>query len=100
MITHANLPPLLLVMQSSPIPKLQVPLLAGQQSHTPARTNSDSSIHRIRKDTINGYKEAHFSGKEAQEIEVEKLVGAQGFIPIDLVKGEVTWFYQSVFHAS
>lgn len=82
-------------MQSSP-PRLQVPLLAGQQSHTPARTNSDSSIHRIRKDTINGYKEAHFSGKEAQELEVEKLVGAQGFIPLDLVKGEVTWFYQSV----
>ncbi|KAL7409380.1 NAD-dependent glutamate dehydrogenase [Mrakia frigida] len=75
-------------------PRLQVPLLSGNQSLSPSRTNSDSSIHRLRKDTISGYKEAVFGGKGAQELEVEKLVSAQGFIPLDLVKGEVTWFYQ------
>lgn len=50
---------------------------------------------RLRKDTI-GYRPNEFPQKDAQQAQVEALVAQQGFVPADLVKGEVEWFYQCV----
>ncbi|KAJ9105102.1 hypothetical protein QFC20_004388 [Naganishia adeliensis] len=60
-----------------------------------SRNGSDSNINRIRKDTI-GYKATDFPAKEQQRKEVERIVLAQGFIPRELVAGEVGWYYQSL----
>ncbi|CDZ97227.1 nad-specific glutamate dehydrogenase [Phaffia rhodozyma] len=57
-----------------------------------SRTPSSDNIHRIRKDTV-GYKDSVYAGKAAQQVEVEKVVASQGFLPADLVKNEVNWFY-------
>jgi hypothetical protein len=54
---------------------------------------------RLRKDTI-GYRPNEYPEKDVQQGTVEGLVAQQGFIPADLVKGEVEWFYQCVVLAS
>ncbi|TFK40459.1 NAD-specific glutamate dehydrogenase [Crucibulum laeve] len=56
--------------------------------------NSDSSIHRIK--NIPGYTTPVFKGKEEQRALIENEVAAKGFIPRELVPGEVNWFYSNL----
>ncbi|KAF4577409.1 NAD-dependent glutamate dehydrogenase [Pleurotus pulmonarius] len=51
----------------------------------------DSSTHRIK--NLPGYTTPVFKGKEEQRAVVEAEVAAKGFIPRELVGGEVNWFY-------
>lgn len=60
-----------------------------------SRVGSEGSLNRIRKDTI-GYKATSFPEKDQQMKKVEQIVLSQGFLPRELVKGEVEWYYQSL----
>ncbi|TFY60852.1 hypothetical protein EVG20_g7265, partial [Dentipellis fragilis] len=60
-------------------------------SNSSSRTNSDSSLHRIK--NVPGYTTPVFTGKEEQREKVQNIVAAKGFIPRELVANEVTWFY-------
>lgn len=53
-----------------------------------------SAIHRIKNQP--GYTTPTFKGKSAQKAKVTEVVSAKGFIPRELVKHEVTWFYDNL----
>ena len=55
---------------------------------------NDASIHRVK--NVPGYTTPVFSGKQAQRAKVHETVAAKGFIPRELVKNEVAWFYDNL----
>lgn len=55
---------------------------------------SEASLHRV--DNAPGYTTPIFKGKEEQRALVESDVAAKGFIPRELVAGEVNWFYSNL----
>jgi glutamate dehydrogenase len=71
------------------------------------KLSRNGSEHRIRKDTMyvavplreveadagSGYKSSPFPLKADQQAEVTKILSETGFMPADLVAGEVDWFY-------
>ncbi|RDB18899.1 NAD-specific glutamate dehydrogenase [Hypsizygus marmoreus] len=63
-------------------------------SATTTRTSSESSVNRVK--NIPGYTTPVFKGKEEQRALVENDVAAKGFIPRELVAGEVNWFYTNL----
>ncbi|ORY27092.1 glutamate dehydrogenase [Naematelia encephala] len=70
----------------------QVEKLVNGAKPSLSRTASGDSVHRIRKDTI-GYKSSPFPLKAAQQSSVARILADSGFIPQELVSGEVDWFY-------
>ena len=56
--------------------------------------SSSSSLHKIA--NVPGYATPPFAGKAAQKAEVHSHIADSGFIPQDLVAGEVEWFYNSL----
>ena len=58
-------------------------------------TNMDANFNSKMKFTAEspGYKGHVFPNKQEQMAEVVTFVEAQGFIPKELVKNEVSWFY-------
>ncbi|RXK35332.1 glutamate dehydrogenase [Tremella mesenterica] len=77
-----------------PLLPAQITKLNGIGLGTPviSRQNSDLSINRIRKDTI-GYRASPFPAKASQQQAVTRILGETGFMPAELVAGEVDWFY-------
>ncbi|KIJ45958.1 hypothetical protein M422DRAFT_29602 [Sphaerobolus stellatus SS14] len=65
------------------------PLASG--TSTPG---SDTAVHRVK--NVPGYTTPAFAGKKAQRDKVQESVTAKGFIPRELVRNEVTWFYDSL----
>ncbi|GJJ15432.1 hypothetical protein Clacol_009709 [Clathrus columnatus] len=71
-------------------------------AHTPALLDTPGSekslgtaaagIHRVKNQP--GYITPTFKGKNAQKARVFELISAKGFIPQELVKNEVSWFYE------
>lgn len=57
-------------------------------------TATPTAIHRVKNQP--GYTTPTFKGKSAQKARVTELVAAKGFIPRELVKLEVAWFYDSL----
>nr|KIR83237.1 glutamate dehydrogenase [Cryptococcus tetragattii IND107] len=57
-----------------------------------SRPSSELSCNRIRKDTI-GYKSSPFPLKADQQAAVTRILSESGFMPQELVPGEVDWFY-------
>lgn len=55
---------------------------------------SDASVHRVK--NVPGYTTPVFVGKQAQRTKVHETVAAKGFIPRELVKNEVAWFYDNL----
>ncbi|KAF8631018.1 hypothetical protein AX15_002629 [Amanita polypyramis BW_CC] len=56
--------------------------------------HSSESLHRVQ--NLPGYTTPVFKGKEEQRALVEQEVANKGFIPRELVAGEVTWFYSNL----
>ncbi|WVQ84205.1 hypothetical protein IAT38_006356 [Cryptococcus sp. DSM 104549] len=77
-----------------PLPAQVTNLLnaAGFNGRSMSRTSSDSGNNRIRKDTI-GYKSSPFPAKADQQASVARILSESGFMPNELVHGEVDWFY-------
>ncbi|CAD6569984.1 MAG: NAD-dependent glutamate dehydrogenase [Tremellales sp. Tagirdzhanova-0007] len=75
-----------------PAPANQVKLNGSATPGKLSRAPSDASMGRIRKDTI-GYKTSPFPLKAAQQSAVARILAASGFLPQELVEGEVDWFY-------
>ncbi|KAG8832193.1 NAD-dependent glutamate dehydrogenase [Serendipita sp. 399] len=69
---------------------LRVP---GIYTASPNR-GSDPSLHVIK--NVPGYKTPVFPAKEEQRVKVHESVAAKGFLPKELVKFEVDWFYDSL----
>ncbi|KAG8900548.1 NAD-dependent glutamate dehydrogenase, partial [Tulasnella sp. 417] len=59
-----------------------------------SRTGSETPSHRIENEP--GYTTPVFSGKLAQQKLVETKLASSGFIPRNLVSGEVGWFYENL----
>ncbi|KAG9051658.1 NAD-dependent glutamate dehydrogenase [Tulasnella sp. UAMH 9824] len=59
-----------------------------------SRTGSETPSHRIENEP--GYTTPVFSGKLAQQKLVETKLASSGFIPRNLVAGEVGWFYENL----
>ncbi|KAF8645148.1 hypothetical protein AX16_007976 [Volvariella volvacea WC 439] len=59
-----------------------------------SRTSSENSVQRVK--NLPGYNTPIFKGKEQQRALVEQEVAAKGFIPRELVAGEVNWFYSGL----
>ncbi|KIO23889.1 hypothetical protein M407DRAFT_213963 [Tulasnella calospora MUT 4182] len=59
-----------------------------------SRTGSETPSHRIENEP--GYTTPVFSGKLAQQKLVEAKLTSSGFIPRNLVTGEVGWFYENL----
>ncbi|KAF8743736.1 hypothetical protein AX14_000707 [Amanita brunnescens Koide BX004] len=55
---------------------------------------SESSLNRVK--DLPGYTTPIFKGKEEQRAAVEQEVANKGFIPRELVAGEVNWFYSGL----
>ncbi|TDL19702.1 NADH-dependent glutamate dehydrogenase [Rickenella mellea] len=70
---------------------LTVPGASPYSTTSSSRTGSETSLQRVQ--NLPGYKTPQFSGKEQQKAKVEKNVASKGFIPRELVAGEVSWFY-------
>ena len=72
-----------------------VPKRPDLLSVTPSPAGSDSSlsIHGATLSNAPGYTTPVFKGKDAQRKRVEQLVAQGGFVPIQLVSQEVSWFY-------
>ncbi|KZS93784.1 NAD-specific glutamate dehydrogenase [Sistotremastrum niveocremeum HHB9708] len=62
------------------------------ESSTPA--SSSSSLHKVA--NVPGYSSPVFAGKAAQKAQVLAQIQESGFLPSDLVSGEVEWFYTSL----
>jgi glutamate dehydrogenase len=62
--------------------------------YTAAKPSSDSSLNVVK--NVPGYKTPVFSGKAEQRARVQEKVTAKGFLPNELVKFEVDWFYDSL----
>jgi glutamate dehydrogenase len=52
--------------------------------------------HLRRADTIQGYQQHVFSGKNQQQKDVAAYVREKAFIPQELVHNEVQWFYENL----
>ncbi|KAI0298145.1 NADH-dependent glutamate dehydrogenase [Multifurca ochricompacta] len=61
-------------------------------SNSSSQSGSDVSLHRIK--NLPGYTTPVFKGKEEQRAKVQENVTAKGFIPRELIKNEVQWFYE------
>jgi len=48
-------------------------------------------VHKVK--NLPGYTTPVFAGKQAQRAKVQETVTSKGFIPRELVKNEVAWFY-------
>ena len=57
----------------------------------PARTPSENRVQNT-----SGYSTPTFAGKDAQRAQVVAAVAAKGFVPKELVAGEVAWFYDQL----
>jgi len=53
-----------------------------------------STPHRVQ--NVPGYTTPTFAGKKAQQEKVEDCVTSKGFVPRELVKNEVVWFYENL----
>ena len=76
--------------KSAPLPSH----LSAHSSSSSSRVGtpgSDASIHKVK--NLPGYTTPIFEGKQAQRAKVQETVAAKGFIPRELVKNEVAWFY-------
>ncbi|KAF9068569.1 NAD-specific glutamate dehydrogenase [Rhodocollybia butyracea] len=82
---------------------MSYPQLNDAQTRTPdshlsvpgtPRNGSDGLLHRVK--NLPGYTTPVFKGKEEQRAHVEQEVAAKGFIPRELVAGEVNWFYTNL----
>ncbi|KAG8880404.1 NAD-dependent glutamate dehydrogenase [Tulasnella sp. 331] len=71
---------------------LQLP--GGARPSLPSARPSESS--KLRVENVPGYKTPVFTGKEEQRKQTEAKVSASGFVPRELVKGEVNWFYNNL----
>ena len=74
-----------------------MPALLTTSSMPPSRVDtpgSDASVHRVK--NVPGYTTPVFAGKQAQRAKVQETVLAKGFIPRELVKNEVVWFYDNL----
>ena len=74
-----------------------MPALLTSSSNSPSRVDtpgSDNSLHRVK--NVPGYTTPVFAGKQAQRTKVQENVLAKGFVPRDLVKNEVAWFYDNL----
>ncbi|KAF9468690.1 NADH-dependent glutamate dehydrogenase [Collybia nuda] len=58
------------------------------------RNLSETSLNKVK--NLPGYTTPVFKGKEEQRALVENDVAAKGFIPRELVAGEVNWFYTNL----
>jgi len=60
-----------------------------------ARTPCEWTVHGRPRASIDrsGYKSSPFPAKAAQQDEVAKILAESGFLPRELVTGEVDWFY-------
>ncbi|PFH54040.1 hypothetical protein AMATHDRAFT_73054 [Amanita thiersii Skay4041] len=83
-----SLPNRSLPEQSSLAPPNLRPSLASS-AHS-----SETSLHRVK--NLPGYTTPVFKGKEEQRASVEHEVANKGFIPRELVAGEVNWFYSNL----
>ncbi|TYJ56279.1 hypothetical protein B9479_002966 [Cryptococcus floricola] len=72
-----------------PLPAQLNKLLSEEGARTPNGGN------RIRKDTI-GYKSSPFPLKAEQQASVTRILSESGFMPQELVDGEVNWFYNAL----
>ncbi|QRV92303.1 glutamate dehydrogenase (NAD+) [Ceratobasidium sp. AG-Ba] len=61
---------------------------------TPTRNTSDATLNKIK--NLPGYTTPVFTRKDEQRKEVEASVAGKGFMPPELVKLEVGWFYDSL----
>ena len=52
-----------------------------------------SGYHKDSSDGHSGYKSSPFPLKASQQAQVAKILGEAGFMPQELVHGEVDWFY-------
>ncbi|KAG8732549.1 NAD-dependent glutamate dehydrogenase [Ceratobasidium sp. 414] len=68
--------------------------LPGSGSSTPTRNASDVNLNKIK--NLPGYTTPIFTRKDEQRKEVEASVVSKGFMPAELVKLEVGWFYDSL----
>ncbi|WWC59390.1 uncharacterized protein I303_101945 [Kwoniella dejecticola CBS 10117] len=75
-----------------PLPQQVANLINGAASGRSSRASSESGGNRIRKDTI-GYKSSPFPAKADQQANVSRILAESGFMPQELVHGEVDWFY-------
>ncbi|KAL7418622.1 NAD-dependent glutamate dehydrogenase [Cryptotrichosporon argae] len=75
---------------TAPVPAAMAHINA---SLAPKMGRQDSN--RIRKDTI-GYKSSPFPLKASQQQEVTQILAGSGFMPQELVQGEVDWFYNGL----
>jgi len=73
--------------------KKQSLLKPPQQVPTP-NSGASTPLHKIA--NVPGYATPPFKGKDEQYIKVHQRVLQTGFIPAELVKGEVNWFYKSL----
>ncbi|RSH83801.1 NAD-dependent glutamate dehydrogenase [Saitozyma podzolica] len=87
--------------QHPPLPAQVTQLLSADGLHTPKFNRTGSGPDggtatpfggRIRKDTI-GYKSSPFPLKADQQAKVTSMLSETGFMPAELVTGEVEWFY-------
>ncbi|KAK8846866.1 hypothetical protein IAR55_005956 [Kwoniella newhampshirensis] len=79
-----------------PLPAQVTSLINGSSSPgRMSRSGSDASGNRIRKDTI-GYKSSPFPAKANQQATVARILAESGFMPQELVQGEVDWFYNQL----
>ncbi|KAF8578923.1 NADH-dependent glutamate dehydrogenase [Ramaria rubella] len=70
------------------------PLVASANSSRVGTPGSDASVHRVK--NVPGYTTPVFAGKQAQRTRVLETVAAKGFVPRELVKNEIAWFYDSL----
>jgi len=63
----------------------------GTNGHS---SGTSTPLHKIA--NVPGYSTPPFKGKDAQNAKVYNHVLQTGFIPAELVKGEVNWFYKSL----
>ncbi|ORX34425.1 glutamate dehydrogenase [Kockovaella imperatae] len=75
-----------------PHPAQVAKLLSGDHFANGNSGSNGVSTPRLRKDTI-GYKSSPFPLKATQQGEVVKILSETGFMPPELVSGEVDWFY-------
>lgn len=54
----------------------------------------DTAVYRVK--NVPGYTTPAFAGKKAQLAKVVENVASKGFIPKELVKNEVEWFYNTL----
>lgn len=79
---------------STPVNEKKQSLLRPLQPTPTGSSGASTPLHKIA--NVPGYATPPFKGKDEQYIKVHQSVLQTGFIPAELVKGEVNWFYKSL----